>query len=90
MINGMEDFGMLSVHEIATLMVAASRPDQIETDCEDFRALLHKGLADVEPITPGYSHVSVSITGQQMIRRLYAHDRKHTGSGLPRSRVSPV
>jgi hypothetical protein len=62
---------MLSLHEIAMLMVVASTPDDVDVDCTDLRALLDRGLVKLDAENADPARVQVSRSGQFFIQRLH-------------------
>lgn len=66
---------MLSHHEIATLMIVASAPDQLEVDHADLRTLLDRGLVKLEIRTAGCTLAHVSHAGQHLVERLQTREQ---------------
>ncbi|MDR6207943.1 hypothetical protein QF025_006663 [Paraburkholderia graminis] len=61
---------MLTPHEIAALMVAASTPDRVDVGGAEFHALLTRNLVSVDSAAPSHRCLRVTASGHRLITRL--------------------
>jgi hypothetical protein len=71
---------MLTPHELATLILLVDAPDQVQTDCADFNALLQYKLARVDVIEAGAAQARATEGGCHLAESLRLN-RSH-GPGL--------
>jgi hypothetical protein len=67
--------GMLSPHEIATLLLIQRTPFQVEALGEDTVRLLHEQLVEIERLATGRALPRLTSRGREMLRRLDAFSK---------------
>jgi len=61
---------MLSLHEIAALMVISRNPSLPRRDCADLQCLSREGLVDLEKVDGGRTKARVSESGHRFLSQL--------------------
>ncbi|PCE30495.1 hypothetical protein [Burkholderia ubonensis] len=61
---------LLSPHEIAALMVLACTPCRLDGELPEVRALLGRGLVQLDADASGHARVRLSVQGRDVVSRL--------------------
>lgn len=75
---------MLSPHELATLMLVRSAPDQIDTARVELDTLLDYRLISIEPRVGGWRRPMLTPAGVHLLEATTRLERKHDGDALTR------
>ncbi|CAN0619747.1 conserved protein of unknown function [Burkholderia multivorans] len=59
---------MLSPHEFTTLMLLNDAPDRIETDRDEFHALLEQHLVALDPVPSGHQLPRITAEGRAVLK----------------------
>jgi len=62
---------MLTPHEIATLILVANAPGEVEVDRPDLHSLLERDLVEVDRSSSGRRQIRMSAVGEQLVMRLH-------------------
>jgi hypothetical protein len=63
---------MLTPHEIATLILVANAPEEVEVGRPDLCSLLKRDLVQLDRASSGRRQMRVSTCGEQLVMRLYS------------------
>jgi len=75
---------MLSPHELATLMLVRSAPDQIDTTRVELDTLLDYRLISIEPRVGGWRRPMLTPAGVHLLEAAARIERKRYGDALTR------
>lgn len=75
---------MLSPHELATLMLVRSAPDQIDTTRVELDTLLDYRLISIEPRVGGWRRPMLTPAGAHLLEATTRLERQHGGDALTR------
>ena len=81
---------MLSPHELATLMLVRSAPDQIDTTRIELDTLLDYRLISIEPRVGGWHRPMLTPAGMHMLEAAARLERHHDGDALTTEDDNPL